>query len=151
MLIDLIAVGPGYFAGALDLRFARTFRLMRVLKLTRHSKSLTLIIEVLERNRDELVSTVFISALLLVMSSGLIYYAENPSQPEVFSSIPESMWWAVMTMTTLGYGDVAPVTQIGKLIGAFVALIGVGFVALPAGILASGFSDIIAEKKENND
>ena len=99
MLIDLMAFAPGYFTGPLDLRFARSFRLIRILKRTRHSAALSLIIEVLRRKREELFSVALISVLMLVMASGMIYYAEHPTQPEAFSSIPESMWWAVMTMT----------------------------------------------------
>ncbi|TDP63709.1 ion transporter [Bradymonas sediminis] len=148
MLIDLMAVAPGYFTGPLDLRFARSFRLIRILKLTRHSTALSLIIEVLRRKREELFSVALISVLMLVMASGMIYYAEHPTQPEAFSSIPESMWWAVMTMTTVGYGDVTPVTTAGRIIGGLVALTGVGFFAMPAGILAYGFSEVISEKKQ---
>lgn len=147
MLIDLIAVAPGYFAGALDLRFARSLRLIRILKLTRHAQAFSLIGEVLHRKRLELFSTALISGLLLIMASGLVYFAEHAAQPEAFSSIPEAMWWAAMTMTTVGYGDVTPVTTAGKIIGALVALMGVGFFAMPAGILASGFSQVIEERK----
>ena len=150
MIIDLIAVVPGYFAGALDLRFARSLRLIRILKLTRHAQAFRLIGEVLHRKRLELFSTALISGLLLIMASGMVYFAEHTAQPDVFSSIPEAMWWAAMTMTTVGYGDVTPITATGKIIGALVALMGVGFFAMPAGILASGFSQVIEERKERD-
>jgi len=148
MLIDLVAIVPSYLPTSLDLRAVRAFRLIRLLKLTRHSASLTLVLEVLKRKRDELLSTAFVAALLLVVSSSLMYYAENATQPEVFSSIPAAMWWGVVTLTTVGYGDVYPVTLVGKLIGAVVAMTGIGLFAMPAGILGSGFMEVFTERRQ---
>lgn len=149
MLIDLFAIAPSYLASTTSFQFARGFRLIRLLKLSRSSSALNLVLEVLRLKRKELLSTVLFLAILLVMASGLIFYAEHPVQPDVFSSIPESMWWAVMAMTTGGYGDIVPVSAVGKIIGGMVSISGVGFFAIPAGILASGFTELIKEKKSS--
>lgn len=146
MLVDLLVLIPSFMVGFFDLRFARSFRLIRMLKLTRHSKALELVAEVLKRKKDELMSTAFVALLLLTVSSSLIYFAEHPHQPEAFSSIPAAMWWGVATLTTVGYGDVTPITTAGKIIGTFVAFIGIGLFAMPAGILASGFTQVMSER-----
>jgi voltage-gated potassium channel len=85
--------------------------------------------------------------VLIVFTSSLIYFVENSAQPEAFSSIPAAMWWSVVTLTTVGYGDVYPITAIGKILGALIAIIGIGFVALPAGVLAGAFADDLAKQR----
>ena len=92
--------------------------------------------------------TFTIILIMLIFASSVMYYVENEAQPEAFSSIPETMWWGVATLTTVGYGDVTPVTPLGKLLGGAVALIGVGLFALPAGILAGGFADALEQGRE---
>jgi len=90
----------------------------------------------------------FIVLILLIIASSLMYFVEKDAQPEVFSSIPAAMWWGVATLTTVGYGDVYPVTTIGKLLGAIISLLGIGMFALPAGILASGFAEEIQKRRK---
>lgn len=143
LVIDLLAIAPFYMgAFLLDLRFLRVlrlFRFFRLLKLARYSEAMRSFSHVLRDKREDLVITFSSTLLLLVFSSSVMYYAEHQAQPEAFSSIPAALWWGVVTLTTVGYGDVYPVTPLGKLLGAVIALLGVGLVALPASILASGF------------
>ena len=96
--------------------------------------------------REELASILFVLVTLLLISSSLMYFAEHDDQPDKFSSIPETMWWGVITLTTVGYGDYYPVTGIGKFIAAFIAVLGIGMFALPAGILGAGFVDELQRK-----
>jgi len=133
-----------------DMRFVRgirLFRLIRVLKIGRYSTSLRTLVNVFKRKKEELIISVFSMFLLLIIVSSLMYLIEHNAQPEVFSSIPASMWWGIITLTTVGYGDVYPVTIVGKFCGSFIALLGIGLFALPAGILASGFAEEIHRKK----
>lgn len=141
MLIDLIAILPFYFVAVGDTRMLRALRLlrfMRLLKLTRYSESLQLLKDAAHMKREELIITGFVGVILLLLSSSMMYFAERTAQPEEFSSIPAALWWGVITLTTVGYGDIHPVTMPGQVIGAIVAVIGVGLFALPASILASG-------------
>lgn len=146
-LIDLLAILPFYlpFTG-FDLRFLRAVRMMRIFrvaKIGRYSQSLKTLQRVLTQKKEQLISSVFILFLLLIIASSMMYFAENRVQPENFSSIPATMWWAVATLTTVGYGDVYPVTQIGKLIASVIAILGIGMFALPTGILGAGFVEEI--------
>jgi voltage-gated potassium channel len=113
-----------------------------------YSKSVNKMANVIRKKKEELVITLFSGLILLVISSSLEYFVENEAQPEVFSSIPAALWWGVITLTTVGYGDVYPKTILGKLIAACMAFIGIGLFALPAGIIASGFISEI-DKKES--
>ncbi len=138
-IIDLLAILPFYLPVlfVFDFRFLRIlrlFRMLRVFKLGRYSKSLRLISSVLRETRAELSITIFIAFILLVFSSTLMYYVENDAQPDKFASIGHAFWWAIATLTTVGYGDVYPITGLGKILSAVIALIGIGFVALPTGI-----------------
>lgn len=141
-LIDLLAIMPFYlpFLG-LDLRILRLMRLLRIFKLARYSSALQVIGNVFARKRDELLLTLFVMFVLLIFSSSVVYYVENEAQPDTFSSIPAAMWWGIATVTTVGYGDIYPVTPLGKFFTAFIALLGVGLLALPTGILSDGFSE----------
>jgi voltage-gated potassium channel len=150
-LVDLLAVLPFFlpFLGA-DLRFARALRLMRffrVAKAGRYIPALRLFRAVAVAKKDELILTSCVLVLLLLVASSLMYFAEQSSQPEAFSSIPATMWWAVATLTTVGYGDVYPVTTFGRVLGAAAAILGIGLFALPTAILGSGFVDEIAKRK----
>jgi len=152
-VVDLLAILPFYLPMflPLDLRFIRAirlFRLFRLFKLGRYSESLRLLGVVLRARKEELLMTVFTLFILLIVSSSLMYFVENEAQPQVFSSIPEAMWWGIVTLTTVGYGDVYPVTPLGKFLGAAIALLGIGMFALPAGILGSGFIEEIQRKRE---
>lgn len=151
-LIDLIAILPFYlpFLFAFDLRvlrILRLFRMLRVFKLGRYSNSLKLIGNVLKDTKAELSITLFVAFILLVFSSTLMYYVENEAQPDKFASIGHAFWWAIATLTTVGYGDVYPITGIGKVLSAVIALIGIGFIALPTGIISSAFADRVKETK----
>lgn len=145
LIIDLLAILPFFFARfglGIDLRIlraARLVRLMRLLKLARYSESMRAFGRVLRKKREELVLAFSANGLLLVMASSLVYYVEHDAQPEKFSSIPVTLWWGVATLTTVGYGDVYPITPLGKFLGAVVAVLGIGLFGLPASILASGF------------
>ncbi len=149
-LIDLAAVLPSLLLFTSDLRALRALRLVRLLrgiKLFRYSRSLALLQTVLRESAEQLLLCVGLLFVLLVSSAALLYAAENGAQPDSFSSIPASLWWAVCTLTTVGYGDVYPVTAIGKLLASIISIVGVGFVALPAGILAGGFSEALSERR----
>jgi len=141
-LVDLLAVAPFYFGLfiQLDTRYLRVIRLLRILKLTRYSRSLSTLLQVLKNEFPGIVSALGILLILIVFASAGIYLVERDAQPEAFGSIPQAMWWATITLTTVGYGDVVPITIAGKALGIVITILGVGFAALPAGIIASGFT-----------
>jgi len=144
-IIDLIAIAPFFFtfiiADARILRILRFLRLLRITKHFRHSQTFHILLDTIHKKKSELVSAlVLMLSLLLICSTG-VYFVENETQPEKFSSIPASMWWAVATLTTVGYGDFYPITPLWKVFGAISAIFGIGLFALPAGLLASGFSE----------
>jgi len=146
-VVDLLAVLPFYlpFIG-IDLRFIRAirlFRLFRVAKLGRYSTALRTLGRVAAARKAELLITVFMLGLLMVLASSAMYFIEHDAQPEAFSSIPATMWWAVATLTTVGYGDIYPVTALGKALGAAIAILGIGMFALPTGILGAAFVEEI--------
>ena len=135
-----------------DMRCIRALRLLRILrlaKLARYVEAIRCFGNVFKRSREELLITTVLMALLLVMSSSLMYQVEHEVQPENFPNVPATMWWAVATLTTVGYGDVYPVTAMGRLLGAFVAVLGIGFFALPTGILGSGFVEEVQRRKRH--
>ncbi|OGP59997.1 MAG: potassium channel protein [Deltaproteobacteria bacterium RBG_13_61_14] len=152
-LIDLLAILPFYLPMVipLDLRFIRTLRLARmsrIFKIGRYSGSLKSLANVLKDKKEEMLITIFAVVILLVIASSLMYYVENEIQPEAFSSIPAAMWWGVATLTTVGYGDIYPITPLGKLLGSLIAFLGIGLFALPAGVLSSGFIKEIQSKRQ---
>lgn len=124
------------------LRVIRLFRLLRILKLVRYSKAQDTLQRVMILKKPELVVTFSIGFVLLIFSSSAMYILENAAQPEKFSSIPATMWWAIATLTTIGYGDMYPMTEFGKFMGSIIAIIGVGLFALPAAIIASGLNEL---------
>jgi len=152
-LIDLLALLPVYLVffvnlHGLDLRFLRVMRLLaRIVRLSRYFSGLRTLGKVVHTKRDELAAVVSVLFLLLVMTSSLMFFAEHQAQPEEFASIPRAMWWSIITLTTVGYGDVFPVTAAGRLLAGGIAIIGIGLFALPAGILGSGFMETL-EKEE---
>lgn len=149
-LVDLIAILPFYltFYVSLDLRFLRGLRLLRLFKLARYSPALGALLDVIQKEAEALLAALVVLLILLVMSAGGIYILENEIQPEPFGSIPGAMWWAIVTLTTLGYGDVVPVTTGGKIFGGLIGLLGIGMIALPAAIMASGFAENIRARKQ---
>lgn len=150
-IIDLVAIFPFYlpFLGVdlRSLRVLRIFRMFRLFKIARYMSSLSSIARVFKDRREDLVVSMIFTVFLLLIASTVMFYAENEAQPEVFSSIPATMWWGIATLTTVGYGDIYPVTPIGKFLGGLIAVLGIGLVALPTGILASGFSEELARSR----
>lgn len=154
LIIDFLAILPFYlpFLG-IDLRSIRVLRLLRILrvaKIARYYSSLNLIKHVFQSKKEELILTSALMGLLLVVSASLLYYCENTAQPDDFSSIPSTMWWSVSTLTTVGYGDIYPVTPLGKFFASIIAILGIGMFALPTGILGAGFVEAVEKKKDNN-
>lgn len=152
-IIDLLAIIPFFLPMLIPidlriLRILRLTRLFRIFKINRYSKSLKLIAKVLHRKKEELVITLFITFLMLLLSSSIMFLLESEQQPESFPNIIASTWWAIATLTTVGYGDVYPITIMGKILSGIIALLGIGLVALPTGIISSGF---IEELENRND
>lgn len=154
-MVDLIAVAPFYMQFiAVDTRIARAIRLLRlvrILKMGRYAHAVSTLSRVFARKKEELAIATFVSVMLLILCSSVMFFVENEAQPEKFRSIPESMWWAIATLTSVGYGDVAPITGMGKVFGAVICMIGVLLVAIPTGILASGFAEEIREQRVGKD
>jgi voltage-gated potassium channel len=146
-LIDLLAVLPFFLSiGGLSLRLARLLRVVRILKVARYVKALHLIEHVIRRKRAELLVAMGVIGVMLLLVSTLMYAVESEAQPDKFGSIPDTMWWGVATLTTVGYGDVFPITPAGKLLSGVIAVLGLGLFAIPTGILASGFSENLQEQ-----
>ena len=148
-IIDLLAVLSGLLPMLfeVDLRLLRALRMIRLLKFSRYFKVMNLLLGVLKEEKQSFLAAMFLLVIALLIASTGIYIFEKEAQPDKFGSIPESMWWAIATLTTIGYGDVTPITAMGKLFGAIIAIIGIGTVALPSGILASGFSDQLKRRQ----
>lgn len=137
-LVDLLSILPFFLALAgVDLRVLRVLRLLRLFKLTRYSRAMSTLGGAIRASKEELILTVLVMGILLIISATFIYFAEHEAQPQAFSSIPASLWWAVVTLTTIGYGDVYPITLAGKIVAGISAIIGIGMFALPGGIIAS--------------
>jgi len=152
-LVDLFAILPFYLPMLIpfDLRFLRLLRIIRFLrlfKLNRYSNSLRLVGKVLEKKKSELFITLIVTLILLLIASTLMYYLESKVQPNAFPNILASLWWAISTLTTVGYGDVYPVTVWGRILSGSIAFLGIGLVALPTGILSSGFMEELRDQQE---
>ena len=148
-IIDFLAVLPfylGYFF-AIDLRFLRVLRLLRILKLTRYSAAMVMLLDVFKEESSSFFAGLFILTVLLILAASGAYLAEHNIQPDKFGSIPAAMWWSMATLTTVGYGDVTPVTVAGKIFGACVTVVGIGMAALPAAILANGLASQLNRKR----
>lgn len=150
-LIDLAVLLPTLvFAMGSEAYLLRLVRLMRILQLARlgrFSRSLALLSSALHRRSGELLLSVGFAGMLVVVSSTALYIIEGGIQPDAFGSIPRAMWWSIATLTTVGYGDVYPVTPLGRVFAAMTALLGIALIAIPAGILASAFSDALEERR----
>ena len=149
-IVDLVAILPFYlpFVG-LDLRFLRTlrlFRLLRIFKLGRYLEALRIISRVFRNSRSQLLIAVTICLIVILFSAILMYTVENPVQPEQFPNAVAALWWALCTLTTVGYGDVYPITAAGKLLASVISLVGIGIVAIPTGIIAAGFNREMVKK-----
>jgi voltage-gated potassium channel len=139
-LVDLIAIVPFYIASGLDLVALRLFRVLRfarVLKLFRYSKAIQRFRSAVSLVKEELIIFGFVAVILLYLAAVGIYYFENPAQPEAFKSVFHSLWWAMVTLTTVGYGDVVPITMGGRIFTFFVLIVGLGVVAIPTGLISS--------------
>ncbi len=155
-LIDLIAILPFYlpFFLKIDLRFVRVLRivrLLRIFKLNRYTSALNMVARVFTEKRIELGITFLVTCILLLLSSALMYHLEHEEQPENFPNIIATFWWAIATLTTVGYGDVYPTTGMGQFVGGIIALLGVGLVALPTGIISAGFIEKVERKEERTE
>jgi voltage-gated potassium channel len=151
-IIDLLAITPFYLpmlipVDLIFLRALRLIRLLRLLKLGRYSESIKMMGSVLKSKKEEITISLAMSLILLLIASALMYFIEGSAQPQVFSSIPAAMWWGVMTMTTVGYGDVYPVTPAGKVLASVIALLGISLFVLPAGIIGAGYATEIRRNK----
>ncbi|MGZ7179843.1 MAG: ion transporter [Halobacteriota archaeon] len=159
-LVDLVAILPTLVTSFISLlvpiaiidlvflRGLRLFRVFRLFKLGRYNDALSTIKTVLRKKSGELFVAFFIGCIVLVMVSCLMYYAEHDAQPTAFASIPDTMWWALLTLSTVGYGDIYPVTLPGKILEIFIAVMGITLFALPAGILGSGFYDEVQKRRK---
>lgn len=154
-LIDLAVLAPAIlFSVGSEAYVARLFRLMRILQLARlgrFSRAMDLMATALHQRRTELQLSLAVAVVLVIVSSTLLYVVEGGHQPESFGSIPRAMWWSIATLTTVGYGDVVPVTPLGRMLSAITAIMGIGLIAMPAGILASAFSDALEERRRKDE
>jgi voltage-gated potassium channel len=155
-MIDLIAVLPFYLAIVLGLRpraliTLRAFRFFRVFKAGRYFESLRSIVRVFYKKREALYISLLTVLILLLISSSLMYLIEHEAQPEVFGSIPETMWWGVATLTTVGYGDAYPITPLGRFLGGIISILGIGLFALPTSILTSGFTEEFELERQSHE
>ena len=142
-LIDLIAILPFYISLGIDLRSIRILRLLRlfrILKLPRFNKAIRILAKSLKSIKAELSVVIAVALVFIYLSSVGIYFFENEAQPENFKSIFHSIWWAIATLTTVGYGDVYPITLGGKIFSSIIILIGIGIVAIPTGLIASSIN-----------
>lgn len=150
-LIDLLVIMPFYLSLfiSIDLRYLRLLRLLRLLKLSHYIRSLDVFIKVVSSELASLASAVFAVLVLVVLAACLMFTLEHQAQPEAFTTVLDAIWWAVVTMTTVGYGDITPVTAGGKILAIAIMLLGVGTVALPAGMLAARFSEELQNRKSS--
>jgi hypothetical protein len=146
-MIDLLAFLPFYLAFfGIDLRMLRVIRLLRLLKLSRYSPALSVIGAVVMAQHRALTAALLVMLIALLFSSSILFILEQEWQPEKFASIPDAMWWSLATLTTVGYGDVTPITPLGRFFGAITMIIGIGMFALPTGVIATGFADEIRKR-----
>lgn len=150
-IIDLLAILPFYLSFGVDLRSLRALRflrLFRILKLVRYNRAMNHFTTAIKSAKEEILLFLFITLILIYFAAVGIYYFENAAQPEHFSSIFDSLWWAIVTLTTVGYGDVYPITVGGKVFTFFILLIGLGIVAIPTGIISSALTKSVDKNAE---
>ena len=126
----------------------RIIRLFRVFKINRYTNALVSIVKVFKNKQSELLSSIFVVLLLMIVASVLMYGVENKAQPEVFRNAFDALWWALATLTTVGYGDIYPITVLGKILSAVIAILGIGLVAVPTGIISAGFMENMNKSQE---
>ena len=156
MIVDLMAIAPFYLQFLFPinihlLRVFRLFRIFRLLKIKRYIKTFSRVGDVLKRKASQLFISSIILVMLMIFASVFMYTAENEAQPDVFDNALSGLWWAVITLTTVGYGDIYPVTVLGRIIGAFFSVFSIGLIAIPTGIISAGFMESAHEdtKKKN--
>lgn len=153
IIIDLIVLIPYYFSFfGIDFLFLRVLRVLRIFKLFRHTKYDQFddtILQILKENKSKFIVIFVISAILVFVTAPIMYYFERVAQPEVFSSIPAALWWTTVTFTTVGYGDMYPVTSLGKILATLVSVLGIAFYAIPGSIFTSALLDKIKQEREN--
>jgi voltage-gated potassium channel len=154
-VIDLLAILPFFIPFiSLDLRFLRMvrllrlFRLLRVFKLGRYMDAWVIIVKVIKQSASQLIVSVAICFFVILFSAIVMYTVENPAQPEKFPNVISSLWWALCTLTTVGYGDVYPITVVGRFFASIISLVGIGIIAIPTGIIAAGFTSVINKEHE---
>lgn len=150
-IIDLISILPFILPvihsyNLVGVRVFRLVRLLRIFKLNRYSDALAAIGEVFRKKSQQMVAAVFFVFMILILASLLIYYAEHDAQPDQFRNAFSGLWWAVATLTTVGYGDLYPITPLGRFLGAIIALLGIGMVAVPTSILSAGFMELLEKQ-----
>ena len=151
-LIDLLTILPFYLSLTIDLRSLRALRLLRlfrILKLVRFNKAINRFQEALKIAREEIIIFFFATCIVLYLSSVGIFFFENAIHPDKFSSVFHSFWWAIVTLTTVGYGDIYPLTLGGRIFTFFILILGLGVVGIPAGLIASALTAV--RRKEEND
>ncbi len=150
-IIDLLAILPFYvtlFATDLAIvRILRLFRIFRLFRISKYSHAYRMILQVVRDKKEELLLSLIMVIFMLIIISSVMYYVEHPAQPKVFSSIPATMWWGINAMATVGYGDIHPVTTLGKILAGISAMLGIALFALPTSILVSGFTENIRYQK----
>jgi len=149
-LIDIIAIVPLYLSifDVVNAESLIALRLLRLLQLVRFFSPLVVLWRVIRSEAPAMMGAIFIVLVLIIIAASTMYLVERDVQPDVFGSIPAAMWWAAVTLTTVGYGDVTPITVIGRMIGVIIMILGIGLVALPAGMLASRFSEELHHRRE---
>ena len=148
-LVDLVAILPSLlsiFIGSVDLRWLRVLRMVRLLKISHYSSALEDLVSAIRHERASFTAAIYLLVLALFFSSSALYIVESDVQPDEFGSIPETMWWSIITLTTVGYGDASPITALGKIIAAITALMGVMTVALLTGIVANAFANQVQRR-----
>jgi voltage-gated potassium channel len=146
-LVIILTFAPLIVVNAAVVRLVRVVRIVSLAKLGRTSRALGHLFEAVRSRKDELIATAGVAAVVVLFGATALFWAEGSTQPEKFGSIPRSIWWAVVTLTTIGYGDAYPVTPIGKVLAAMVAIAGIALIAMPTGILAGSFSDALARDR----
>ncbi|MGQ3891722.1 potassium channel family protein [Legionella sp. CNM-4043-24] len=149
LLVVILFVATTMGAEGFLLRLSRLLRLLRIARLGHYSVAINNIKFALNERRDELLLSLGIALVILLISSSALYFVEGDAQPEKFGSIPRAMWWSAITLTTVGYGDVYPITPLGKVIASITAIAGIGLIAMPAGILAGSFSDAMQRHRRH--
>jgi len=152
-LVDLVAILPFWLpmllpGTMLGIRALRLVRILRIFKLNRYFDAIKSLSQVMASKRRELIGSLFFVVILMLISSLLMYSAEHDAQPNVFRNAFSGLWWAVATLTTVGYGDIYPITALGRLIGAFIAFSGIAAVAIPTGIISSGLMERLSCDKD---